>query len=126
MLHEARRSTNKNMQLTFPVVPDLDGKRGWEQFPIELHQRFPGSGWYALLDHVRRMTYAVIEMVFDRCPFPLASSRRRYVTARHLIVCANCQWNDAVAEYRQVLDDLTVTIGQSWNVAVRFEPSCVM
>ena len=110
-LHEARRSANEDVQITFALTTDLDGKHGWEQYPIELQQRIPGSDWLALLERARHTTYAVIELPLDGAPVPagLVAATTRYRAALdHL---RHCQWDDAIAECRQVFDDLAVAIG---------------
>jgi len=95
---------------------DLENKEEWEQQPVELRQRIAASDWLALLEQARHTSFNTIEVPLEGVPVPagIKMATDRYIAAmKHLQLC---QWDDAIAECRQVLEDLSNSIGATETI----------
>jgi hypothetical protein len=111
LLTEARKNTNEPVQLTFALTVNLEGREDWSTQPVELMLRVPASDWLSILEQSRHTSFHVVEVPLEGMPVPVglkAASDRYRAAIRHLELC---QWDDAIAECRQVIEDLAVPIG---------------
>lgn len=111
MLTESRKSTNEPVQLTFVLTVNLEGREDWQTHTIELQHRVPGSDWLSILEQSRHTSFHTVEVPLEGVPVPdglKGPSDRFRAAIRHLELC---QWDDAIAECRQVIEDLAGPIG---------------
>jgi hypothetical protein len=111
MLTDARRSTHEAVQLTFALTINLDGRDEWQTQSLELPHRTAASDWLSILEQSRHTSFHVVEVPLEgeRVPGGLKPATERFRAAmRHLELC---QWDDAIAECRQVIEDLSEPIG---------------
>jgi hypothetical protein len=116
VLNEDRKPGADNVQLTFALNVDMQGAKDWQRLTVELMHRIPASDWLALLEQARHTQASTIEVALEGPSIPagLAISMGRYRAAiRHMQLC---QWDDAIAECRQVIEDTSKAIGASESI----------
>lgn len=110
-LNGSRRSAGEDVELELALTVEYEDAQAFEQHPLNVQFRIASSDWLRLLSAARHTTFAVVELPLDGEPVPpgLAASMRHYSDAKaHL---QQCQWDDAIADCRQVLDELQTAIG---------------
>jgi hypothetical protein len=111
LLNESRAAGAHSVQLTFALDVDMQGRKEWQRQSVELVYRFAASDWLALLEQARHTQVSTIEVCLEgpSVPAGLKAAADRYREAmRHLQLC---QWDDAIADCRQVIDDMATAIG---------------
>jgi len=116
MLTDVRNSTNEAVQITFALTPNIEGREDWQTQTVEIMHRVAASDWLSLLDQSRHTSFHVVEVPLEGIPVPdglTGASDRFRAAIRHLELC---QWDDAIAECRQVIEDLGRSIGPAENM----------
>jgi hypothetical protein len=111
VLTEVRKSTNEAVQITFALTANIEGGEDWQTQTVEIVHRVAASDWLSLLDQCHHTSFHVVEVPLEGVPVPggLKGAADRFRAAiRHLDLC---QWDDAIAECRQVIEDLGTAIG---------------
>jgi hypothetical protein len=111
MLTEARKGTNEAVQITFALTLNIEGRDDWQTQTVDIMHRVPASDWLSLLDQCRHTSFYVVEVPLEGVAVPggLKDASDRFRAAiRHLELC---QWDDAIAECREVFDVLGKSIG---------------
>lgn len=111
ILTESRKGTHDGVQLTFALTVNMEGPNDWQSLPVELPHRVPASDWLSLLEQARHTSHHTVEIPLEGAPVPSGlrpASDRFRAAIRHLELC---QWDDAIAECRGVIEDLAPLIG---------------
>lgn len=111
MITDSRRGASEAVQLVFLLNLEFQSRDDVQTTTLEIPHRVAASDWLTLLEQVRHTSFHVIEVPLEGVPVRagLSVATERFRAAiRHLELC---QWDDAIAECRQVMEALTTAIG---------------
>jgi len=113
ILNESRKTSADSIRLAIALNVGMQTSKDWQHQLVEFTHRIAASDWLALLEETRHTQTSTIEIPLagSAVPSGLATAMTRYRAAlQHLQLC---QWDDAIAECRQVIEDVSKAVGAS-------------
>jgi hypothetical protein len=111
LLNESRKTSRDDIHLSCQLRLNVDGPSGWQQMSVELRHRVSASDWLQMLAGLGHSTFAVIEVPIGGAAVPpgLAAAAQHFEYASAKL--AQCDWDGAIADARQVWDEIKKAIG---------------